>query len=194
VVLNQLGIIGGVLPFVSERLLRQAGVQLRGLDFKALLIACGSSSPDPGDPGSATSTATGTTTAGTGAEGRADVVSVTVAGDAQEYTLAVGILSYDLGCERYADWWEVVSPSGELLYRRILDHSHVDEQPFVRDGGPVTIDATDEVVIRAHLSPDGFVGDAFGGTVEGGFSLTVLEADFAADLEEVDPLPEGCLF
>lgn len=43
IVLNQLGIIGGILPFITERLLSQAGARLRGLDLKALLVACGSS-------------------------------------------------------------------------------------------------------------------------------------------------------
>ena len=60
----------------------------------------------------------------------ADVTAVSVAGEAGAYTFEVTVRSPDTGCEGYADWWEVVSPDGELLYRRVLLHSHVDEQPF----------------------------------------------------------------
>ncbi|MGA9190363.1 MAG: hypothetical protein WBZ24_01400, partial [Anaerolineales bacterium] len=68
---------------------------------------------------------------------QARVISVDVSGEEGAFTFAVEIASPDTGCDRYADWWEVVTPNGDLLYRRILLHSHVDEQPFARSGGPV---------------------------------------------------------
>ncbi|MCB0054175.1 MAG: hypothetical protein KDE24_32035, partial [Caldilinea sp.] len=67
----------------------------------------------------------------------ADVFGVTVRGDDGAYQFSVEIASPDTGCNQYADWWEVLDSDGNLLYRRILTHSHVDEQPFIRSGGPV---------------------------------------------------------
>ena len=124
----------------------------------------------------------------------ADVISVEAKGEPNRYTFFVGISSPDTGCEKYADWWEVVSPEGDLIYRRILLHSHVNEQPFVRSGGPVQIEGDTEVIIRAHMNPDGFGGKAFKGTITLGFEEVDLEMDFAQDLENQDPLPSGCDF
>ncbi len=61
----------------------------------------------------------------------AEVSEVEATGQANNYTLAVTVSSPDTGCDSYADWWEVITPEGELLYRRVLLHSHVDEQPFI---------------------------------------------------------------
>ncbi len=99
----------------------------------------------------------------------ADVINVTVGGDAGAYQFAVEIASPDTGCEQYADWWEVLADDGALLYRRILTHSHVDEQPFTRSGGPVAIAPETEVWVRAHLYPAGYGGRAMRGSVAGGF-------------------------
>lgn len=122
----------------------------------------------------------------------AEVVSVKVVGEPGAYRFDVGIRSPDVGCEQYADWWEVVSEEGSLIYRRVLSHSHVDEQPFTRSGGPVPI-ATDEVVwIRAHMHPAGYGGTAFKGSVEKGFETTALAASFAADLARQPPQSPEC--
>jgi hypothetical protein len=52
--------------------------------------------------------------------------------------------------------WEVVDVTGEaLLYRRILGHSHVSEQPFVRSGGPVSA-TSDVVIVRSHGNVGGY--------------------------------------
>jgi hypothetical protein len=124
----------------------------------------------------------------------ADVISVQAFGESNQYTFSVGISSPDTGCEQYADWWEVISSEGELIYRRILLHSHVAEQPFVRSGGPVEIEPETEVILRAHLNPGGYGGKAFKGTVGSGFKEVDLAEDFRADLENHDPLPSGCDF
>ena len=50
----------------------------------------------------------------------AKVTEVTATGSANNYTFAVTVSSPDTGCDRYADWWEVVTPEGELIYRRVL--------------------------------------------------------------------------
>jgi len=124
----------------------------------------------------------------------ADVVSVEVRGEAGAFELAVGIRSADTGCEQYADWWEVVDAEGRLLYRRILRHSHVDEQPFVRSGGPIALDRERIVWVRAHLHPSGYGGRAMTGSVDTGFAPAKPEPGFAAALEDEPPLPEGCAF
>jgi hypothetical protein len=124
----------------------------------------------------------------------ADVISVETTGEPNQYSFSVGISSPDTGCEQYADWWEVITPQGELLYRRILLHSHVAEQPFVRSGGLVEIKQDTEVIIRAHMNPGGYGGKAFRGSVASGFIETDLADDFMVELEDQDPLPSGCNF
>lgn len=123
----------------------------------------------------------------------ADVISVQVSGDPEAYRFAVGISSPDEGCELYADWWEVLAEDGRLLYRRILTHSHVDEQPFVRSGGPVEIGNDTVVWVRAHMH-GGYGGQAMKGTARSGFEAFDLEPGFAPGAEGVAPLPAGCAF
>ena len=124
----------------------------------------------------------------------ADVVSVEVSGSEQAYTFSVGISSPDTGCNQYADWWEVITEAGSLVYRRILAHSHADEQPFVRSGGKVKIGNGQTVIIRAHMNNSGYGGHAFKGSVKDGFKEVTLDKDFAKELEKHDPLPDGCAF
>lgn len=128
----------------------------------------------------------------------ADVRDVSVSGSAGDYTFEVTVESPDTGCGQYADWWEVVSTDGELLHRRILAHSHTDEQPFTRSGGPVEIDASETVVVRAHMSADdadaGYGGRAMRGSPTDGFEEADLEEGFAADLEDESPQPDDCAF
>lgn len=123
----------------------------------------------------------------------ADILSVTSSGTENAYTFAVEIKSPDTGCEQYADWWEVVSEEGELLYRRILAHSHVDEQPFIRSGGTIPIIEIQPVWIRAHMNTGGY-GDAFYGSVSTGFTKQVPQFDFAKEAETIEPLPTSCAF
>ena len=124
----------------------------------------------------------------------ANVLSVQVTGNPGAYQFAVEIASPDTGCEQYADWWEVIGQDGQLLYRRILLHSHVDEQPFTRSGGPVDI-AVDEVVyVRAHMNTVGYGGAVLKGTVQAGFKPVEVEAGFGSGLEQVPPQPEDCAF
>jgi len=124
----------------------------------------------------------------------ADVVSVTVTGAVGAYSFSVGVASPDTGCEEYADWWEVLSEDGRQLYRRALTHSHVDEQPFVRSGGPIPVDADEKVIIRAHMSVAGYGGGVFLGSVGGGFEAIDLVDSFAPEIECQTPLLDGCAF
>lgn len=126
---------------------------------------------------------------------RADVEAVTARGAAGAYTFRVTVRSPDIGCQRYASWWEVVRSDGSLAYRRILGHSHASEQPFTREGGPVPVRADEVVVVRAHLHPDGYGGALLRGSVRGGFSpWGEAPAGFAASLARASPQPEKCLY
>jgi len=124
----------------------------------------------------------------------ADIISLDVSGDPGAYRFSVGVRSPDLGCEQFADWWEVIDEQGDLIYRRILLHSHTGEQPFVRSGGPVPIAPEDVVLVRAHMFPSGYGGGAYKGSIQTGFQDIELSPDFASELENTPPLPEGCAF
>ena len=128
------------------------------------------------------------------ADARADVVAVKVRGQAGTYQFLVTLRSPDENCDRYANWWEVVREDGSLAYRRILRHSHPNEQPFARAGGPVPVKSNEVVVVRGHLHPSGYGGVAFRGSVADGFTRWKDgPVDFAAGLEKKKPLPSGCL-
>lgn len=124
----------------------------------------------------------------------AKVTAVSSSGSADNYNFSVTIASPDTGCDQYADWWEIMSPDGTLLYRRILAHSHVDEQPFTRSGGPVRIGPDTEVIVRAHMNNLGYGRQVMRGSASGGFEEVTLETTFAAALETTEPLPGDCAF
>jgi hypothetical protein len=125
---------------------------------------------------------------------RADVVAVRISGSPGAYRFSVTVHSADTGCAQYADWWEVVGADGRLVYRRVLLHSHADEQPFERSGGPVPIQPDTTVWVRAHMSTTGYTGAALKGSVSGGFTPMTPAAEFAQALATQPPLPDGCAF
>ena len=130
----------------------------------------------------------------TTSDARADVVAVKVRGAVGAYQFLVTLRSPDESCDRYANWWEVLREDGSLAYRRILRHSHPNEQPFARSGGPVPVKSDEVVVVRGHLHPSGYGGVAFRGSVAGGFAgWEDGPVDFAAGLDKKKPLPSGCL-
>ena len=128
------------------------------------------------------------------AQAQADVTAVTTSGRPGSYDFHVTVRSPDTGCSQYADWWEVVSNDGRLVYRRTLLHSHPVEQPFTRPGGPVEIAADEPVIVRGHMSTGGYGGEALEGSASGGFREAQLPEAFAADLESADPQPPPCAF
>ena len=124
----------------------------------------------------------------------ARVVDVDFEGEERAYTFKVTLESPDTGCDQYADWWEVVDLDGNLLYRRVLAHSHIREQPFTRDGGIVEITADKEVYVRMHMNNSGYVSQAQKGSVQNGFQATELDTKFAEENANKEPLPTGCAF
>ncbi len=124
----------------------------------------------------------------------AAITAVNFTGEPDNYTFIVTIESPDTGCNQYADWWEVFNADGRLIYRRVLAHSHVDEQPFTRSGGPVNIEANETIFVRAHMNNSGYGDQVFTGSIDQGFTQDSLDASFAANLETTEPLPDGCAF
>lgn len=127
-------------------------------------------------------------------DSQAVVTAVSFTGSADNYTFSVEIRSPDTGCDQYANWWEVFDQEGELIYRRILGHSHVNEQPFTRSGGAVKIAEDTFVYVRAHMNNLGYGSLVFGGSVKDGFKALELPIEFAAELAETEPLPTSCAF
>jgi hypothetical protein len=127
-------------------------------------------------------------------ESQADVIQVSVSGSHRSYTFSVTVRSSDTGCDNYADWWEVLSSDGELVYRRVLLHSHVDEQPFTRSGAPVNVQEDETVIIRGHMNTTKYRGIALRGSVANGFHIAEIPPGLAADVEVQEPLPTACAF
>lgn len=127
-------------------------------------------------------------------KGVAAVTDVSVSGEENQYIFSVTILSPDLGCQQYADWWEVIDLDGNLIYRRILAHSHVNEQPFTRAGTAIDIASDREVYVRAHMNTTSYGSKIFKGSIANGFTSEKLDVEFAKGLEEVAPLPVNCAF
>lgn len=124
----------------------------------------------------------------------AKITAVECIGQPNNYTFDVTIESPDTGCDQYADWWEVFTPDSVLIYRRILTHSHVTEQPFTRSGGTVEVGADDFIYVRAHMNNLGYGTQVFSGNVREGLELDSLQTNFAISLSETDPLPQDCAF
>lgn len=124
----------------------------------------------------------------------AAITAVSVTGEPGGYTFSVTIQSPDTGCEQYADWWDVFRPDGTLVYRRILAHSHVNEQPFTRSGAPVNVAADEMILVRAHMNSSGYGEQVFSGSIEQGLMIDTLDSSVAEELEVADPLPDSCAF
>lgn len=125
---------------------------------------------------------------------RANVIGISVSGSSGSYSFQVTVESDETGCGQYADWWEVLSPEGRLIYRRVLLHSHDTEQPFTRSGGPVDIQPDEIVIVRAHMNIVGYEGVVYRGSAEGGFDAAELPDDFAENVGRQEPQPSGCAF
>ncbi len=99
-------------------------------------------------------------TASFASAGEADVVEVEAvrAGDAS-FRFDVTVRHADAGWDHYADKWEILTPDGAVLARRILGHPHVDEQPFTRSLTGVRVpEGITRVIVRAHDSVHGLGG------------------------------------
>lgn len=93
--------------------------------------------------------------------GEADVLKVEIEhSGANAYQFHVTVRHDDKGWDHYVNKWEVVAPDGSVVATRILHHPHVDEQPFTRSLGRVTIsEGIGAVTIRAHDSVHAYGGE-----------------------------------
>ena len=63
----------------------------------------------------------------------------------------------DTGWDDYADGWRVVQEDGTVLGTRVLLHPHVNEQPFTRSLGGVSVpDGVDQVFVEARTLTHGW--------------------------------------
>ena len=127
-------------------------------------------------------------------DGFALVTKISSSGNDGNYTFSGTLSSPDTGCDQYANWWEVLDTNGNLLYRRILGHSHTNEQPFTRSGGTVAIQENTEVYVRGHMNNTGYGTRVMRGSIAEGFQSVDVDSDFASNLANEDPLPRGCAF
>lgn len=73
------------------------------------------------------------------------------------WSFSVTLSHGDTGWDDYADGWRVVLEDGTELGFRELLHPHVNEQPFTRSLGSVTIpDGVAQVFIEARTNVDGW--------------------------------------
>jgi len=100
------------------------------------------------------------TLASTAFAGEADVVAVKPTRESgNSWRFDVTVKSNDRGWDYYADAFEVLTPDGRLLGRRILVHPHETEQPFTRELSGVKIPPEIKtVVVRARHKPRGYDG------------------------------------
>ncbi|MBL4690606.1 MAG: hypothetical protein JKY68_03965 [Rhodospirillales bacterium] len=83
--------------------------------------------------------------------GKASVVDAMATDNGNDsYSFTASVAHADTGWKHYADKFEILAPGGKVLGTRVLYHPHVDEQPFTRGLGGVTIPpGLTHVIVRA---------------------------------------------
>lgn len=91
--------------------------------------------------------------------GEAHVLDVKVDNNNGLYRFDVTVRHADTGWKHYANKWDVVADDGTVLGTRTLYHPHVNEQPFTRSLGNISIPpGVKTVTIRAHDLVHGYGG------------------------------------
>lgn len=95
--------------------------------------------------------------------GQAEIVDArATAGNDGSYRVDVTLRHADTGWDHYADAWDLLLPDGRLLATRTLYHPHVNEQPFTRSLGDVSVpQGTDHLWVRAHDKVHGYNPERF---------------------------------
>ena len=87
----------------------------------------------------------------------ATIEAATAKASGAGWAFSVTLRHADTGWDDYADGWRVVLEDGTVLGTRVLHHPHVNEQPFTRSLGNVTVPTgTETVYIEARTLTDGW--------------------------------------
>jgi hypothetical protein len=98
--------------------------------------------------------------------GKADVVDVSYKCK-KTCSFSVTVVHADDGWDHYADRWEVLTLSGDVIATRVLAHPHGKNKPFTRSLSGIDIpEEVSTVVVRAHDLIHGYGGKEI--TVEWG--------------------------
>lgn len=93
--------------------------------------------------------------------GKADVLKVEATEETDgAWAFAVTVRHGDQDPDHWADWWRVRTVEGKELGRRVLLHSHVDEQPFTRDERIRVPAGVRVVIVEAHDKRHGLGGQS----------------------------------
>jgi len=93
----------------------------------------------------------------TGVAGEVEIVNVEMVKQGSHWRATTTLKHDDTGWDHYADAWRVVTFGGEVLATRTLFHPHVDEQPFTRSLGQITIPkSVSSIYIEAHDKAHGW--------------------------------------
>lgn len=91
--------------------------------------------------------------------GKADVKAATASKSGNSWTISATIKHGDEGWKHYANSFQVLTMDGTVLGTRVLFHPHVNEQPFTRSLGGVSIPAgTTKIRVRAGDLMHGYGG------------------------------------
>lgn len=87
-----------------------------------------------------------------GQAGEASILDATAEAYANgTYTISATVFHKDEGWKHYADKFEVLDRSGQIIATRVLYHPHETEQPFTRTISNVAVPVgLQSVIIRAH--------------------------------------------
>jgi len=98
--------------------------------------------------------------AGGASAGEASILFVDCERQGPAWRIAVTLRHADDGWEHYADQWRLVSEAGQVLATKVLQHPHVDEQPFTRHLTDVQIPPIErKFYVEAHDTVHGWSKD-----------------------------------
>lgn len=94
--------------------------------------------------------------------GESDVVDVTIESlGGGKFRINATLSHADTGWDHYADRWDVLDESGNVLGVRELAHPHVNEQPFTRSVSVSIPESVKTITIESNDSVHGTGGKTF---------------------------------